>query len=101
MVKDALIIVAIILGLLIIISIFGGCVSCSNNPFNEEGMTNVHPSAPFADSPELPMVAVPKASPMSASPPTQASTTIVSPPDGTIAGFDSAGESYAAFRSLP
>jgi len=89
-VKDAVILVSTILVLLIIITVFGGCISCSNGRYSEGLTTDVSSSSattmmPAAAAAISPQAAVP------ASEPAQATT--------TVQGYDSSGTEFAAFRS--
>ena len=94
MMRDALIIVAVILVLITFIVMFGGCVSCSNGRYDNEGMNSVttpsgtDPStmaSPLIPTPPKPMVVAPTSSP-------------AVNPTGGIVGYDTSGADYATFR---
>lgn len=89
-VKDAVILVSTILVLLIIITVFGGCISCSNGQYSEGLTTDVGNTAPLLPT-VAPQAPAPAAAVAATSEPAQAIS--------TVQGYDSAGTEFAAFRS--
>ena len=94
MMRDALIIVAIILVVITIIVMFGGCVSCSNGRYDNEGMNSAGTPA-YMDSTSASTPAIPKAVPVAS----VSSSPAASPAGGmSITGYDTSGSDYATFR---
>lgn len=102
MLQDSLIIVAVVLVLVIIITMFGGCISCGNNGYSHEGMVQASTtsSSPLMDNrtsvaAPVPIVTMP---PSDNAPPSMSSSgTVVG---GAPQGYDTSGDEYASFRPL-
>lgn len=98
MFNDAMIIVAVILVLIIIITMFGGCISCGNNGYSHEGMSNsTNSTTPLMDSRMSLTTPTPVAAPSIPAPPAIAPATV---DGGALQGYDNASGEYASFRPL-